>query len=63
MDRIMTSKALFQIIFILRGPKVANFADINQIKSMFVFVLNYKLYIRMQSLSPFLDITKVADFQ
>ena len=59
----MMSQALFQIIFILREPKVANFADINQVKKMFMFVLNYKLCIRMQPLSAFLDITKVADFQ
>ena len=56
---IMTSKSLFQNIFILRGPRVANFVDINQNENMFMFVLNYKLCIRMQSLSVFLDITKL----
>ena len=32
----MTSQPLFQNIFILRRPKVANFADIVKIATMFI---------------------------
>ena len=32
----MTSKPLFQNVFILRSPRVANFADIIKISTMFI---------------------------
>ena len=61
------SKRLF-----LRRPRVANFADINKIativntktfKDSKKTLKNWKLFVKMQSLSVFLDIAKFSEFQ
>ena len=68
------SQPLFQNIFILRKPKVADFADIIKMATMFTKTTfkkkqkknnkkkQQKLCIKMQSIFVLLDITKVADF-
>ena len=63
---------MFQNIFTLRRPRVANLADIVQIETMFIKTAfkdskkvkrkNEKLYIKIQSAFVFIDITKIADF-
>ena len=50
----MTSYPLFQVIFISRRSRVAIFADIIKIITMFIKTI---------SISAFLDIAKFADFQ
>ena len=60
----------FQNIFILRRPRVVNFADIIQIATVFIKTTykdskKYKRFrncLKMQSTSVFVNITKVADF-
>ena len=60
----------FQNIFILRRSIAASFADIIKIAAIFIKTTykdlksskNKKLYNKMQSISVFLDITKIADF-
>ena len=63
---------MLQSVFLLRTPRVVNFADIIKIVSMFVkktfenekkILKNYKLCIKMQSLSAFIDRKKVADLR
>ena len=67
----MTSKALFQNTFTLRRSRMISFVDIINITSVFIKATlkdskkvkkNEKLFIKMQSISIFLDITKVAVF-
>ena len=55
-----------QNTFILRKPIGANFADIIKIATMLQDQKKLKeleFYSNMQSISVFIDITKVADFQ
>ena len=59
---------LLQITFILRRSRVSDFSDIIKIATMFIkttFKDSKKLkeLEAMQSISVFLDVTKVADFQ
>ena len=66
----MTLQPLFQNNFILRKPRVANFADIIKIAIMFTKkafkdskkVKKLKLCVKMQCISIFLDIGKFTDF-
>ena len=67
----MTSKALFQNTFTLRRSRMISFVDMINITSVFIKATlkdskkvkkNEKLFIKMQSISIFLDITKVAGF-
>ena len=60
----MTSKIFLQNAFILITPTVANFADIIKIATMFITKTfkSSKLFVKIQSISPFLDIPKFADF-
>ena len=49
-------------------PGATIFADINKIVTMFIKIIfkdsiNWKLCIKMESISVFLDIAKFADFQ
>ena len=63
---IMTSSTLYQNTFILRRPRVAGFADIIKIATMFKvkkFKKKIEIMYKMQSMSVFLYITKVADFR
>ena len=68
--RIVTSGSLFQNSFILRRPRVANFTSIINIATIFIKTTfknskkcqKYKkLCIKMQSISVFLDKTKISD--
>ena len=66
----MVSQLLFQNTFILRRPRVANFADIIKMTTMFIETTfkdskklkALKIIIKIQAISVFLGVTKVADF-
>ena len=60
----MTLKIFLQNAFILITPTVANFADIIKIATMFITKIfkSLKLFVKIQSISLFLDIPKFADF-
>ena len=68
----MTSLLLFQNTFILRKFRVPNFADIIKIATMFIKTnfkdskkgqKKYKLCTKLQSISIFVDVAKVANFR
>ena len=67
----MTSQPLFQNTFILRRPRVVNFADIIKIATMFIKatfkdskkVKRIRNYALKCNLYLFLDTTKVPDFR
>ena len=68
----MTSQPLFQNTFILRKPRLAISNYIIKILTMFIKKIfkdskksrkNHKLFIKMQSISVFLDIAKFAYFR
>ena len=67
----MTFLPLFQNIFFLRRPRVANSADIIKIATMFIKTTfkdskklkELEIIYSNKSKSVFLEITKVADFQ
>ena len=68
MNRNYDVITLLQITFILRRSRVSDFSDIIKIATMFIkttFKDSRKLkeLEAMQSISVFLDVTKVADFQ
>ena len=68
MNRNYDVITLLQITFILRRSRVSDFSDIIKIATMFIkttFKDSKKLkeLEAMQSISVFLDVTKVADFQ
>ena len=52
---------LFQNTFILSRLRLANFTDIIKIATMFIKKI-FELCIKMQFISVFLDIKKVAEF-
>ena len=62
---------MFQTTFILRRPRVANFADIIKLPTMFIKekdkdskkVKYLEICIKMQPIYIFLNITEIADFQ
>ena len=63
---------LFQNTIILRRPRQAVFGDIVKIVTMFIKIIfkdskkslnDWKLCIKVESMSAFLDIAKFADFQ
>ena len=56
---IIMSQILLGNTFILRRPRVVNFADIIKIATTFIKVTRKDL----QSISVFLGITKIADFR
>ena len=68
---VVTSSHLFQNIFILGTPGVSIFADIIKITTMFVKTVfkdskkleELEIMHQMQSISVFLDMTKVANFR
>ena len=68
----MTSYPLFKNMFLLRRPRGANFSSFIKIATIFIKTTfkdsitlkkNQKSYIKMESSSEFLDITKVTDSQ
>ena len=69
MDRIMASQPLCQNTFILRRPRVASYADIINIATIFTEPIfkNSKKVERMKNyvliISVFLDITNIADIR
>ena len=60
------TEIIFQNTFVLRRPRVTSFVDIIKLQPLQPIAVNckiYKLCIKMQSLSIFRDITKIADFR
>ena len=71
MDKNYDATTFFKNTLILRRPRVAIFADIIKIVSVFIKTIiqdsikvkkNYNLYIKIQSLHVFLNVAKFADF-